>query len=315
MTSPADRAIYYKPELAFDRGAPALAPHLFAAERDAAFAAASSGWIPLDLSDRLQVSWPCTTPAMLARYGTLCAGDRLESRVAASGCAYYVLRGTGTTTVSGQTIEWTAGDVFVVPGFAKAAHRAAIPTILFEASDAPLFGLLGASRKERTAQPVEFAHFQARRIEEGLREVHARKGEQKSAGKSVVFVTPACAALRLLTPTLLASINSLEPGGDQRPHRHSSAALTLSVAGERVFSCVDGKRLDWVYGAVTLTPPGAVHSHHNRGSDTMLSFVVQDTGLHTHLQTTAFEWATEDHTPSGTTGGGKPRNTEQEASR
>lgn len=40
-----------------------------------------------------------------------------------------------------------------------------------------------------------------------------------------------------------------------------------------------------------VTPPNAVHSHHNRGGAMMRGYVVQDTGLHSQLRTTNFSWA------------------------
>jgi gentisate 1,2-dioxygenase len=137
-------------------------------------------------------------------------------------------------------------------------------------------------------QPTLFSREEA---DAHLREVHDRTGRQTAAGKSVVFLTLLTADRRVTTPTLLASINTLEAGGDQRPHKHSSAALTLSVVGEGVYSMVDGERVDWQPDVLFVTPPGAVHSHHNRGSQMMRSFVAQDTGLHAQLRTTHFSWA------------------------
>jgi len=132
--------------------------------------------------------------------------------------------------------------------------------------------------------------FAAEETELHLRAVHGRNGEQRSAGKSVVFLTALMEERRVTTPTLLTSINSLEPGGDQRPHRHSSAALTLNVAGEGVYSMVEGQRVDWSPHVVFVTPPNRAHSHHNRGHGLMRSFVAQDTGLHAQLRTTNFAW-------------------------
>jgi gentisate 1,2-dioxygenase len=123
-----------------------------------------------------------------------------------------------------------------------------------------------------------------------LHEVHSQVGEQRSAGKSVVFVTQLMQERRVTTPTMLSSINTLEAGGDQRPHKHSSAALTLCIAGEGVHSLVGGQRIEWQADVLMVTPLGAIHSHHNRRSKMMRSFVVQDTGRHTELRTTNFSW-------------------------
>ena len=39
-----------------------------------------------------------------------------------------------------------------------------------------------------------------------------------------------------------------------------------------------------------ITPGAELHSHHNRGSKRMMSFVVQDEGLNFYLRTTGFSW-------------------------
>ena len=80
----------------------------------------------------------------------------------------------------------------------------------------------------------------------------------------------------LATPTVAFAYNSLPPGQDQPPHRHNAAALTLCVQGEGVYSKVDERKVDWQDRAVMVTPPSALHSHHNRGPDMMYSVVAQD---------------------------------------
>jgi hypothetical protein len=48
---------------------------------------------------------------------------------------------------------------------------------------------------------------------------------------------------------------------------------------------------DWSDFAATVTPPAAVHSHHNRGTGRMLSLVFQDEGLHYYTRTPGFSFA------------------------
>src|SRR3546814_20278753 len=95
---------------------------------------------------------------------------------------------------------------------------------------------------------------------------------------------------RITTPTMLAAVNTLEPGADQRPHRHSSAALTLSVVGDGVYSTLDGERVDWLPDTLLVTPAGAVHSPHTRGETMMRSFLYQHHGHPTPLRPTNFAW-------------------------
>jgi gentisate 1,2-dioxygenase len=89
------------------------------------------------------------------------------------------------------------------------------------------------------------------------------------------------------------AMNSLESGGDQRPHRHNSAALTLAIDWEGVHSMVDGQRYDWIPFGVLVTPPQAMHSHHNRGAGMMKSLVFQDAGLYYHYRNIGFSFNQE----------------------
>ena len=94
-----------------------------------------------------------------------------------------------------------------------------------------------------------------------------------------------------MLPTLTLAVNQLPPGDFQRPHRHNSAAVTLSIQGENCYSLIGGERIDWQEHAVMVTPPGDVHSHHNDGDAQMICLIVQDGGLYYHCRTMGFEFA------------------------
>ncbi|MES2289117.1 MAG: cupin domain-containing protein [Pseudomonadota bacterium] len=284
----AARAVFYAPEVAFERPVPIIPAAIFWAERERAFTPqASTGLIACDRSEALGCSWLATTPTMLARYVVVRAGDALEHSFVSSGEVFYVIRGAGQTACRDEVFAWTAGDAFCLPGGEAVAHKAFENAILIQVTNEPELAYLRARPAETGLVPTLFP---SETTEQHLRNVHGRNGEQRAAGKSVVFLTPMMAERRVTTPTLLAAINTLEPGGDQRPHRHSSAALTLNIQGEGVYSSLDGERVDWLPDTLFVTPPNAIHSHHNRGSAMMRSFVVQDTGLHSQLRTTNFAW-------------------------
>jgi len=285
------RARFYAPEVAFDRPVPSIPTVAFQRERDLALNPdAPTGLVPLDLSEALGCDWLATTPTMLARYVVLRAGEMLTHRFASTGEVYYVIRGRGRTRCEGEFVAWAAGDAFCLPGGTDVEHMASGASVLLQVTNEPELAYLRAGATEATFTAIQPTLFAAEETEAHLRSVHGRNGPQRAAGKSVVFLTGLMEARRVTTPTLLASINTLEPGGDQRPHRHSSAALTLSIAGDGVYSIVDGRRIDWAPDVLVVTPPGLEHSHHNRGPSMMRSFVVQDTGLHTELRTTNFAW-------------------------
>lgn len=285
----ADRALFYAPQVAFDRPIPKVPVAVFRDQRDAAFASdAPTGHIPCDIAEALGSPWPATTPTMLARYVVVRPGERLAHRLASTGEVYYVIRGSGETRCAGEGFHWKQGDAFCLPGGQPVEHLGAERAVLMMVTNEPELAYLRAASGESAIAPTL---FRAEATDEYLRAVHGRNGEQLSAGKSVVFLTAMMAERRVTTPTMLSSINTLEAGGDQRPHRHSSVALTLSIAGEGVYSLVDGERVDWLPDTLFVTPPNVVHSHHNRGPAMMRSYVVQDTGLHSQLRTTNFGWS------------------------
>jgi gentisate 1,2-dioxygenase len=251
---------------------------------------AETGFIALDQSAQLGCPWAATTPTMLARYIVLRAGERHAHSLHASGLVYHVIRGEGSANCGSDAFDWAARDAFCMPGGEEISLTSPGGAILMVFSDEPIFSYLGAAANPEPAMRVEPTHFSFARIEESLQEVHAHQGEQLNAGKAVLLVTDAMADRKLATPGLLASYNSLEPGGDQRAHKHSSAALTLSIAGNGVHSTVDGQIVPWEPDTLIVTPPYAVHAHHNRGERMMLSFVVQDTALFTEMRALSFQW-------------------------
>jgi gentisate 1,2-dioxygenase len=85
-------------------------------------------------------------------------------------------------------------------------------------------------------------------------------------------------------------MNSLLPGESQRAHRHNAVAVTLVVAADRCYSLIDGERADWEPGAVMITPPTRLHSHHNEGDALALFLIVQDGGLYYHCRTMGFSF-------------------------
>lgn len=295
-TSVRDRAIYHAPTKAFSRNIPAVPAHIFAAEREQAYADGQpTGYIVMNLQRELDTETEATTPFLLARYLVINPGETFANEVNCTAELYYVLEGNGRTASAGETFSWEKGDCFCLPGGSRNIHRAGEgKVILVMFTNEPELAYGGHKAPAADESRIAPTLFQGAVTSQHLSEVHGRNGPQLAAGKSVVFVTEAMKRMLVSSPTMLSAINTLEPGGDQRAHRHSSVALTLAIEGEGVYSMVGDRRIDWVDGAVIVTPPGSVHSHHNRGRRMMKSYVVQDTGLHSHLRTTNFAWTEEE---------------------
>lgn len=282
-------ARFYAPVNAFRHAPPAVPVHVFLEERDAAFAGGPSRLVPLDLGSRMGMGHPATTPNVLASYVVLAGEDPLAVQQACSGSIYYVLSGTGVSTVAGESCPWGPGDVLALSGGASVVHRCdGSSALLLVCTDEPLFAYLGAV--PGPAGGRRMARYPAAEIDRELVDIHERDGGDDEPGKALLLSHEDLEQLCTTTPTLTAAINTLAGGADQRAHVHNAAAITLAVDADDVYSVIDGQRLAWEVGAVVVTPPTAAHSHHNVGTRMMRSFVVQDSGAFYHSRAVGFSF-------------------------
>ena len=287
------RARYFDSSNAFALKYPPVPCHQFLAERDRALdPAAGTAVIPLDLSAQLGTGFAATTPLILTRYLRIRAGDELTTRLKASGELYYVIAGSGVTGKGGDRIAWGPGDVFCLPGGAATTHRAGdVDGVLWEISNEPELAFEHLEPPAPENAVTGAVHYPAAEIEDQLERVGEKLKGQKIAGLALVFSSVDQARARNVLPSLTLAVNQLPPGDFQRPHRHNSAAVTLSIRGKNCHSMIGGRRVDWQEHAVMVTPPGEVHSHHNDGDEQMTCLIVQDGGLYYHCRTMGFEFA------------------------
>ena len=288
----ASRARYLINENGFAFSWPAVPVHQFLAERERAFSDATpTGLIALDISAVLCTKYPATVPTLLCRYVRIRATEQLRSSFSASGEIYYVISGAGESQNGKDAICWASGDVFCFPGGGETVHRAGNAScVLFCVTNEPLLAF------ERLRPPlpgqavVETTYWSAAEIERQLLAVWSRPVSANATGNSVQFSTTSLAPSSNTIPTINTAINTLEPGCDQRPHRHNGAAVTLAIQGEGIHSMIDGKRVNWFSGAAQITPATLLHSHHSSGTQRMRSFVIQDEGLHHYTRTPGFSF-------------------------
>ena len=288
----ARRARYPTPENFFSFAWPTIPPRQFLAERERAYAPdAPTGVILLDSSDVLGTAYPATTPTLLTRYIKLRANDSLASELKASGEIYYVLSGSGQSRNGEDTIHWRAGDGFCFPGGGRTTHIAGdTDCLLVCTANEPLLAFDKLRPPAAGAAVVQATHWLREEIDRRFEEVWSRPESEEASGYAVQFSSQALEPCYNTSSTINTAINSLVPGGDQRAHRHNGVAVTLALQGDGVYSMIDGQRVDCVTGAVQITPPAAVHSHHNRGSKRMLALIFQDEALHQYTRTAGFSF-------------------------
>ncbi len=286
------RARYYSSADGFDIKTPRVPATLFLRERDRALDPATpTGLVTLDQSGALDLDFPATTPLILARFGRIRAGERLDTRFRASGEIYHVIQGSGETAWGAERLAWEPGDAFCLPGGVSASHQAgASDCVLWIVTNEPELAFERARPPASGEAPIEAVHYPAEEIRHQLDLIHRMPPEKVLPGKAVNFASVALEKRRTALPSLTLAMNSLLPGESQRAHRHNSVAVTLVVQGTNCYSLVNGARIDWERHAVMVTPPGDAHSHHNEGDEMALFLIVQDGGLHYHCRTMGFSY-------------------------
>lgn len=283
------RARFFNSANAFNIRLPAVPARSFAEEaRRALDPRAPTGYAPCDQSQALGLPVPATTPLMLARYARIAPGESLKSRFAASGSIWYVIAGSGSTQAGdAQPLDWSAGDVFYLPGAGSLRHAAGpAGATLWVVTDEPMLagGALAAQPTDERA-----VHYPAAEIDRQLARIYAAVPDAETSGRALIFSSEALEPTHNIHRTMTLSLNTLAPGESQDAHRHNSAAITLIVDGEDCHSMVDGRAVAWERWSTMVTPPGAPHSHHNGGrARRALFLIVQDGQLYYRARTMGF---------------------------
>ena len=221
------------------------------------------------------------------------AGEPLNVNFDASGVLHYVIAGNGSTSCAGEAFDWAAGDVFVLPGGVEHRHKAAdADAVLWLVSNEPLLEFEHLRAPEPHRAPTPAVHYPAAEIAGQIERIYgAMAAGDDDTGRALIFSSDRQEAGRNVLPSLTLAMNTLPAGASQRAHRHNSVAVSLTVQGEGCHSMIDGRRKDWRPWATTVTPPGAVHSHHNDGERRALFLIVQDGGLYYQARAMGFALA------------------------
>ncbi len=251
--------------------------------------ATPTGFIVCDRSAQMGCAFPATTPLVLVRYVKIRAGETLTTEFAASGVIAYVIHGRGTTVCAADRVAWNEGDLFVLPGGVPHRHEAgAEDAVLWLVTNEPQVAFENLRAPASGDAPTDIVHYPAEEIRRQVELIYAVGRDEAIAGSALIFSAERQEATRNILPTLTVAMNSLPPGKAQRPHRHNAIAVALIIAGEGCYSIIDGRRKEWAPWATTITPPVAVHSHHNEGDRQALFLIVQDGGLYYHTRAMGF---------------------------
>jgi gentisate 1,2-dioxygenase len=159
--------------------------------------------------------------------------------------------------------------------------------VLLCVTNEPELSYQGLSAPAPERNPVRPVFFEGGKIDETL---EAITDPLKTAGRAIILTAPHMLATKAMIPSLSIAVNTLEPGCNQRPHRHNATALTLAIGWQGVHTNIDGEEFPWSPFCVLLTPPRAVHSHHNLGEGLMKALVFQDGGLYYQFRNVGFNF-------------------------
>ena len=287
------RARYFDSETAFNMSLSAIPGDSFVSERDRAFdPETGTKLLLLDQSAAMNLSFPATTPLVLAAYARIQAGDVLRHEPCASTVFCFVIEGQGHAIQGKDRIQWGKGDVFCLPGGVPISYvSGGDDSILWLVSNEPQLAFERFTPPEASAALVRATHFPAAQIEEELLSADSRLADRNAAGLAVILSSERLEESRNLSPSLTLAMNQLGAGEVQPPHRHNSVAVSLVVNAPDCFSMIDGVRKDWSPWSTVVTTPGSVHSHHNEGSGQANWLIVQDGGLYYHCRTMGFSYS------------------------
>jgi gentisate 1,2-dioxygenase len=249
--------------------------------------------IPLDISDKLNVEGPATSPALCANFVHILPGEKLVTRFNATSVLIYVMRGKGQTKFAGNAIAWSTGDFVVLPAGGECEHSASDDAAFYLVHDEPLLRYLGATADVPRFEPTLYTSGDSLKK---LAEVAAEADAVNRSRVSVLLANDAMDQTLTVTHTLWAMLGVLPVGAVQLPHRHQSVALDLildcepgcyTLVGTKINESgeiTDPTRVDWHPYSAFITPPGYWHAHFNESSKEAHLIPMQDAGLQTYLR-------------------------------
>ncbi|ODR19915.1 cupin [Mycobacterium gordonae] len=272
-----------------------------------------TGVVPLDLSADLGIgNGAATSPALLANFLRIRAGEHIDTCPNATSQLYFVLCGRGTVVVDGRPMRWEKGDFLTLPAATRAEFHADDDAAMYWVHDEPLLRQLGVRASEPRFRPTK---YRGADVVAELEHIASRPDANDKNRVSVLLANAEQEQTLTLTHVLWAMFGVLPPGQEQRPHRHQSVALDLILdaqpgcytllgtrldAGGRI---ADPIRVDWQAGGAFTTPPGMWHAHYNESGAPAHLIPVQDAGLQTYLRSLDMQFSR----PSGPgAGAGSP---------
>lgn len=165
------------------------------------------------------MEYSASSPNLLASFIRICPNERINSNASATSQAFYIIRGSGKSASEHGEIEWSEGDLFVVPACESSVeHIASSDSAIYWVHDQPLLNYLGVKPDVKRFKITLF------RKEKMLAEVERIKHQPGAEHRNRMGILLGNKitedSTKTLTHTLWSLLNVLPAGDAQRPHRH-----------------------------------------------------------------------------------------------
>lgn len=104
-------------------------------------------------------------------------------------------------------------------------------------------------------------------------------GAEAAERRVLALENPGLIGRKLVTDSLYAGVQLIEPGEIARAHRHSAAALRFIIEGRGGYTSVDGEKAYMSPGDLVVTPSWSWHDHGNEGDGATVWMDVLDVPL------------------------------------
>ncbi|CAF1057613.1 unnamed protein product [Rotaria sordida] len=159
--------------------------------------------IPLDLSSSLGLDYPASCPNLLSGYIHINPDDSFKQDcvLTCTSLCLYVIRGRGTTKlVEGGQINWSTGDLLVVPYQTQPLeHFAQDDTAIYYVHDGPLLKYLRVLPSEKAFTTTI---FRAKVLREKVESIREKPGSEHANRLGTLIGNPATSETKTLTHTL-----------------------------------------------------------------------------------------------------------------
>src|SRR6202048_48017 len=143
-----------------------------------------TGVVPLDLSEKLGIKTGATTsPALLANFVRIRAGEQIDTAVSATSQLYYVLYGRGFAAINGRLVRWEKGDFLTLPAGSRSVFYADAEAAMYWVHDGPLLRYLGVDATRPRFRATKFRRSDA---VAKLEEIASRPGANDKSRVSVL---------------------------------------------------------------------------------------------------------------------------------